>query len=84
MFRARLISPALVLMKRKNSDLDRLGKIGSELLKFLDAFFESGDDRRLARLAARQPLPQAQLAPGGEDGQGDEVDGGGHLKSGLK
>jgi len=83
LFRARLISPALVLMKRENLELGGLRKLGSEPLEFLDAFFESGDDRRLARLAARQPLPQAQLAPSGEDGQGDEVDGGGHLGSGL-
>jgi len=52
--------------------------------RLLDAFFEGGDEKRLARVSARQPLPQAQLAPSGEDWQGDEVDGGGHLKSGLK
>jgi len=44
--------------------------------RLLDAFFEGGDDRRLARLAASQPFPQAQLAPSGEDGDDDEVDGG--------
>ena len=51
MFRARLISPALVLMKRENLELCGLRKLGSELLEFLDTFFESRDDGRLARFA---------------------------------
>ena len=72
--------PALPLEGGQELELVLDGPFG----RFLDAFFEGGDDRRLARLAVGQPLPQAQLAPGGENGQSDEVDAGGHLKSGLK